>query len=98
MKNINTMISYSLRLVVVLHASLFVLLFALQRLPIPGANFALIVTAVLTFIILMLLMADWMTRKDETRKFSKLLDSIVGLGWLVTILTLILRSLSMGTL
>jgi hypothetical protein len=98
MKNINTTISYSLRFVVVLHAGIFVLLFVLQRPQVPGANSALILSAVLMFIVLALLIADWMTRKDETRKFSKLLDSIIGLGWLVTILTLVLRSLSMGTL
>jgi len=94
----NTMISYSLRFVVVLHASLLGLLFVFQRPPVPASNSALILTVGLVIITLALLIADWATRKEKARRFSKLIDSIVGIGWLLAILAAVLFSLSMGTL
>ncbi len=98
MRNINTMISYSLRLVVALHACLLGFLFVFQRPLVPGTNSGLILTAVLVFVTLTLLIADWATQKEPARRFSKLLDSIVGIGWLLALLVAVLRSLSMGTL
>jgi 4-hydroxybenzoate polyprenyltransferase len=98
MKNIHTVISYSLRLVVVLHASLLLLLFLFQKSQVPATNSILILTVAVILLVLTLLIADLTTRKDRARRFSKVIDSIVGLGWVLTILAAVLRSLSMGTL
>jgi uncharacterized membrane protein len=98
MSNMNTMFSYSLRFVVVLHATLLGLLFAFQKSPVPGGSSFLKVSATLVIIILVLLIADWVTRKEQARRFSKLIDSIIGVGWLLAILVAVLRSLSMGTM
>jgi len=96
--NVNTKISYSLRLVISMHASLFTLLFIFQRLQAPDGNLILTVTASLGFVTLVLLIADWVTQKDQTRRFSKLVDTVIGLGWLLAVLMAVLWSLSMGTL
>lgn len=93
------MISYALRFVIILHASLLGLLFKLQKTtPAPGDYSVLILTVVLMLIVLGLLIADWITRKEQTRRFSMLIDSVVGIGWLMTISLVVLLSMSMGTL
>jgi hypothetical protein len=98
MRNVNTMLSYSLRIVVALHASLLGILFVFEKSTGPATNLVLILTIALVFIILALLVADWATRKEQTRRFSKLIDSIVGVGWVLAIIVAVLHSLSMGTL
>jgi hypothetical protein len=44
------------------------------------------------------LIADWVTPKDPSRRFSKLIDSLLGIGWLVVMAATTLYGLSMGTL
>ena len=98
MRNINTMISYSLRFIVALHAVVLGLLFIFEKPQTRTTTSVLIFTIVLVFIIPTLLIADWATPKVQTRRFPKLVDSIIGIGWLLTIAVAVLRSLSMGTL
>jgi hypothetical protein len=51
-----------------------------------------------TLLIFVLLLLDWMTRKDPLRRFSKLLDTILGLGWVLIMGFLFVWSASMGIL
>lgn len=98
MTNINTTVSYTLRFVVALHASFLATLFFFQKPTMPPRNSVLILTMALGFLILVLLVVDWATRKDQSRRFSKSIDAVVGIGWTLAILVAVLRSISMGTL
>jgi hypothetical protein len=44
------------------------------------------------------LVLDWATRKDPSRRRSKLIDTVLGVAWILLIGAMIFYSLSMGTL
>lgn len=96
MRNINTMVSYSLRSFVALHICLVGLLFLIDKPSNPPSSSVLVLTAGLVFIVFTLLIADWVTRKDQARRFSKLIDSVIAVSWLVGIGAIVLYSLGMG--
>lgn len=49
-------------------------------------------------LLIVLLLFIWTTRKNPARRYAKLVDSILGAGWILLLGALVLRSLSMGTI
>ncbi len=92
----NTVVSYALRAAVSFHAGLLTREYLYPRDPIPGQYVGLWMMVGFTALIAILLIADWSTRKDQSRRYAKILDSAIGIGWLVAIGALVVRSLAMG--
>jgi len=97
MRNVNTFLSYGLRTAVLLHASFLALLFlsfthghSWHSLP------TVYVDASSVCVIAVLLVADWGTKRDPARRFSKLIDSFLAGAWILSFGALTLYSLSMG--
>src|ERR1035441_925002 len=49
-------------------------------------------------ILIVLLVLDLTTRKNPARRFAKIIDTLLGIGWILLIGALVLRSLIMGTI
>ena len=94
----NTAVSYALRVAVSLHAGLLAREYLYPSDLIPGESVALWITVGFTVLIAVLLIADWSTRRDQSRQYAKTLDSAIGIGWLLAIGALVIRSLAMGIL
>jgi hypothetical protein len=95
---LNTAVSYILRLLVVIH---LVSLAVLSRTPVgepPSASHVTIGLDSLFGIICVLIVVDWATPKNPSRRYSKLVDSVMAMVSVLTMGTLILYGLSMGTL
>ena len=99
MKNVNTIVSYALRSIVILHIGLIALvltllysnLFSLPRIP-----DLFISTRVALDLVVLLLIADWATRKDSSRRFSKSIDSFIGIAWILGVCAVVLSSFGMA--
>jgi hypothetical protein len=95
----NTIASYSLRSLVFLHLVCLIWLLMRHELLNPSLileiNLAFKIGMVLIFAALVV---DWSTPKEPRRKFSKLIDSLLGVGWMVAMGGIIVYSLGMGTL
>jgi|SRR5580700_2132188 hypothetical protein len=98
MPMLNTLASYSFRCLSILSVVSFGLL-SKMRPGNPSSDakhfLALDVVIGLTCVSLVL---DWATRKDPSRKLSKLIDTVLGIAWVLLIGAMIIYSLSMGTL
>jgi hypothetical protein len=95
---VNTVISYSLRSVIAIHASFIGVLFARQSPSNPVSSTIPYLMVGLPIFVALLLVADWTTQKDASRRFSKLIDSFLGIAWILAIGAALIYSLSMGTL
>jgi hypothetical protein len=95
---LNTTLSYLLRSLIFLHLFCLWLLFKSRHPfnPSSASRYGLAMEIAAGFICLILL-ADWFSRKDPTRRFAKLIDSVIGIGWLIAVIELIVYSLSLGT-
>jgi hypothetical protein len=101
MKNANTAISYALRILVVLHicflGTTFVFFDKIFATATNPNNFVLTyLNFAATALVALLLLADWLTHKEKSRRFSKLIDSVIGAGWVLTMCVLTIFSLSMA--
>jgi len=98
MLNINTFVSYSLRTVILFQVSLLGFLFFLST----RDHFSASSSSLLYFQVCLvgatavLLLADWFTRKDPSRRFSKLIDTFAAISWIVIVGVLVIHSLAMG--
>jgi len=85
MPNFNTIVSYALRSLVVAHLLCWALLLSthhplsLSVTPVGVALYAVI------YLIGALLVLDWATRKDPSRRNSKLVDTVLGMTWVLLI-------------
>jgi hypothetical protein len=95
-RNLNTVVSYALRAAVSLHAGYPAWEYLYPSDPIPGQSVGLWMTAGFTALIAILLIADWSTRKAQSRRYAKIIDSAIGIGWLIAIGALVIRSLVTG--
>ena len=100
-KNVNTVISYALRIVVALHICFFGILYIFfnkfsETVHDPNNFDSAYLSLAATALVALLLLVDWFTPKEQSRLFSKLIDSIIGIGWVLTICALTLWPLSMG--
>ena len=98
MPKLNTILSYAFRSLAILTlASLGLLSKTRPRNPSSDAKHFLVLDVMigLTGVFLVL---DWATRKDPSRRFSKLVDTVLGVAWLLVIGAMFIYSLSMGTL
>ena len=96
MRNINTGVSYALRTAVGLHVGILTKEYLYPSESIPGESVGLWITVGFAILTITLLIVDWNTREDRTRRYAKILDSAIGIGWLVAISALVIRSLAMG--
>ena len=96
---LNTILSYFLRALVFLHLFCLWLLFKTRYPfnPSSGSSWGLALKIV-AGVICIVLVADWFSRKDPSRRFAKLIDSLIGIGWLIAMVELMLYSLGMGTI
>ena len=87
---LNTTISYLLRTTVISHVSMIVLFMSLLHFNPNYVNSLpsmVLFSAALVCLTAIFLLLDWTTRKDPTRRFSKLIDSALGVisilvtGW-----------------
>ncbi len=96
--NVNTYISYGLRIVVVILSLFLAALFVIPSLDRILEGTAAFVVYGGTLMIFLLLLLDWMTRKDPLRRFAKLVDTILGLGWVLIMGFIFVWSVGMGIL
>jgi hypothetical protein len=98
MPRLNTFVSYAFRSLAILTlASLGFLSKMRPGNPSSDAKH-FVVLDVMIGLTCVFLVLDWATRKDPSRRFSKLVDTVLGIGWLLVIGAMIVYSLSMGTL
>ena len=97
MKNVNTIISYALRSIVILHIVLIALVTLLYSnlISLPRIPDLFISTKVAIDLVLLLLIADWATKKDLSRRFSKSIDSFIGIVWILGACALLLSAFGM---
>jgi hypothetical protein len=98
LRRLNTAVSYILRLFVVVHLVSLAVLF---RTPVSEASSAshwATGLMILFGIICILILVDWATPKNPSRRHSKLVDSVMAIASVLTMGALVLHSLSMGTL
>jgi hypothetical protein len=98
MPNFNTIVSYALRCLVVAHLFCLAILLSLHRLrthhPLNSSSFSTVGVALyaVLYLIVGLLMLDWATRKDPSRRNSKLVDTVLGMAWVLLIGAMIVYS------
>jgi hypothetical protein len=95
---INTTLSYLLRSLIILHLFCLWLLFKTRHAfnPSSASRYGLVLE-IAAVLICGVLLADLFSRKDPSRRFAKLIDSVMGIGWLIAIAELIVYSLGLGT-
>jgi hypothetical protein len=98
MPNFHTIVSYSLRSLVVAHLLGLAILLGIHQLsfhhplhpfsatPVEVAFYAVI------YLIVGLLVLDWATRKDPSRRNSKVLEIVLGVAWALLIGAMIFYS------
>jgi hypothetical protein len=99
LKNLNTVVSYALRSIVGLHAATLgttELLFVVKKhgLDLPGERSGMLLMAGPPALICVLLLLDWTTRKDPSRRYSRQIDSILGIGWVLAVGSIFVWALS----
>ncbi len=95
---LNTIISYAVRTAVGVHfACLYVLTFGLTY-TLAGLNHyvAAVALTILMAAIVVLFVVDIMTRRDEKRSHSKLIDTVIGSAWVVVVGFLLLNNVRSG--
>jgi hypothetical protein len=95
---VNTALSYLVRSLIFAQLACFWLMSKATRLNMSSVEKLARASQVLSVIIAVLLVLDWATRKDPSRRFSKLIDTVLGIVWLLVVGAIIIYSLSMGTL
>ena len=98
-RNLSTSLSYCFRTAIGLHFTcLCVLFFGIQN-TLLGAQHCIASTPLTLLIVFVavLFVADMVTRKDEGRKRSKLIDGAVGSVWVAIVVFLFMNSLGAGT-
>jgi hypothetical protein len=97
-RNLNTVISYGFRTAVALHfVSLSVLTFGTRKAFVGFQHHVVaVVLTLLMAIIVVLFVADMVTRKDESRAYSKLVDVTVGSVWFAIAGFLVVNSVRAG--
>lgn len=96
--NANTVISYFLRSLIVVQLICFLIASRIPTLNMSSARKVATGMKASSVVIAVLLVLDWITRKDPSRKRSKLVDTMLGVAWILLIGAMVLYSLSMGTL
>jgi hypothetical protein len=94
----NTAASYILRLLVAVH---LINLAVLSESPVVNPSSAAHAATALTIlfgVVCVLIAVDWTTPKNPSRKYSKLIDSVIAIVFFLSMGALVLYSLSMGTL
>jgi ABC-type Fe3+ transport system permease subunit len=98
MRVVNTTISHSLRTLVICLFGIMATLFAI---PAGSRELQDVIAYIVyggTLIAGVLLASDWLTRKDCSRRYSKLIDTFLGATWLFLVTFFTLRSIAMGML
>jgi hypothetical protein len=97
-RNLNTVVSKGFRMAVGTHlACLCVLFFGMKNtlLGLWHSVAAVILTALVGSIVV-LFVIDMVTREDESRRLSKLIDGVIAIGWLAVVVPLFLNSWHSG--
>jgi hypothetical protein len=94
----NTVISYLVRSLIVVQLTCFLIVSKITTLNMSSAQKLATAMKVSSVVIAVLLVLDWITRKDPSRRRSKLVDTVLGIAWVLLIGAMIVYSLSMGTL
>jgi hypothetical protein len=98
MPNFNTVFSYSLRCLVVAHLVCLCILLSIHHPVNPSSATTVgVIFDVAMGLICILLVLDWATKKDPSRGRSKLVDTVLGVVWILLMGALVVYSLSMGT-
>lgn len=97
-RNLNTVISYGFRSAVGVHfVWLGVLTFGLRKTLVGFQHHAVaVVLTLLMAIIVILFVADIVTREDGSRAYSKLVDVAVGCVWFAVVGFLVMNSVRAG--
>jgi hypothetical protein len=98
--SVNTKSSYALRLLILLH---WITLATLSLMGPPGGGKPALIIGFLIFYIPMALICvsvfiDWVTPREASRRYAKLIDSSIWVLWVFSMGYLVLYSLQMGTL
>jgi hypothetical protein len=94
---VNTVISYLARSLIVVQLICFLIVSRITTLNMSSAQKLATAMKVSSVVIAALLVLDWITRKDPSRRYSKLVDTVLGIAWVLLIGAIIVYSLSMGT-
>jgi hypothetical protein len=98
MRKFNTSVSYAFRSLAILTLAGLGLLSKMRPgNPSSDATHFLVLNFMIGLTCVFLVL-DWATQKDPSRRFSKLVDTVLGIGWLLVIGATFTYSLSMGTL
>ena len=97
-RNLNTVISYGFRSAVGVHfVWLGVLTFGMRKTLVGFQHHVVaVVLTLLMAIIVMLFVAAMVTRKDDSRTYSKLVDVAVGCVWFAIVGFLVMNSVRAG--
>ena len=95
---VNTALSYLVRSLILAQLACFWLVSKATRLNMSSIEKLARASQALSVTIAVLLVLDWATRKDPSRRFSKLVDTVLGIGWLFVVGAVFIYSLSMEIL
>jgi hypothetical protein len=95
---LNTLASYAFRFLLTLTLASFGLLYKMPPRNSSSDSMFSLVFNIMIGLTGILLVLDWVTKKDPSRKFSKLVDTVLGIGLLLAIGAMVIYSLSMGTI
>jgi len=98
MPNFNTIVSYAQRSLILAHLLCLAILLSIHRLrthhPLNSSSVSTVGAAsyAVIYFIGALLVLDWATRKDPSRRNPKVVDTTLGLAWALLIASLFLYS------